>query len=184
MPNRFTPIQPDTPEDQKNAIINTNFAQLDNENVKKLMDDSTGNHRIFLDGSAGSIKIAKPGFDVTTATDAQLAFNSNQNQLKVVATGTNAASGAGMTAGVIKTLTIPHNLGFTPIPLVFFADGSLYRSLPTWLSSGASGGNVAFQLWADCVTDSTNLYIELISGTTTTWGDYNFKWYLLQETAN
>lgn len=70
MPNRFDPIQPGTAQAQQVAVINNNFAQLDNENVKKLYYDSTGTPCIMIgilpDGTTG-IVIAKPGKNVLDA---------------------------------------------------------------------------------------------------------------------
>ena len=124
MPNRFTPIQPGTDPSQQMAIINKNFAELDNETVKKLYDDSTGTHRIFIDASVPVIKISKAGVDVTTATDDQLTFNSQQNIFKIVKkiTGTipqfNTTYSGSVTSGG-TLLTIPHGLSYTPIANVF-----------------------------------------------------------------
>lgn len=120
MPNRFTPIQPGTDPSQQMAIINKNFAELDNETVKKLYDDSTGTHRIFIDASVPVIKISKAGVDVTTATDDQLTFNSQQNVFKIVKKISTAIPAWNTTYNGVTTyggsqIIVPHGLTFTPI---------------------------------------------------------------------
>jgi hypothetical protein len=87
MPN-LTPIPSGTDPAQVTAMINNNFRALNNEQVTKLYNDASGTPSILIgvDGTGKSvIKVAKTGMDVTTATDADLAFNSAQNTLKVVA---------------------------------------------------------------------------------------------------
>ena len=93
MPNVFSPIAVGTPPDQLIAIINGNFAQLDNEVVTKVFKQANGNAiiegklpydggygtlyydangipstiiGILPDGSTG-IAIAKPGVSVLSA---------------------------------------------------------------------------------------------------------------------
>lgn len=91
MPNRFVPINPDTPMNGVIAAMNNNFAQIDNENVVKTFKQANGNAiiqgrlpysggygtlyydtdliptiviGILPDGSTGLV-ISKPGEDVT-----------------------------------------------------------------------------------------------------------------------
>ena len=184
MPNRFVPLQPGTDQSQQIAVINQNFGELDNETVKKLYDDTSGNHRIFLDGAAGTLKIAKSGFDVTKATDDQLAFNSAQNTLKIVQTGTASLVANVLSAGGSVEVLVPHNLGYAPIPQVYSLINGYYKPLPTYTGITTSGVNMAFNTWVECMSDSTNLVIRFWSGTINNWGTFNFKYYLLQETAN
>lgn len=59
MPNRFVPINPGTDFDQAMAVINGNFAQLDNESVTKTFRQPGGNAivegKLPYDGGYGSI---------------------------------------------------------------------------------------------------------------------------------
>lgn len=80
-----------------------------------------------------SIKVADSGIDVTTASNDQLIFNSNQNVYKIVKTMTvtvtityNASSGTNAIS------TTPHGLSFTPAYLA-------YISIPSDLSSLVDG---------------------------------------------
>jgi hypothetical protein len=43
MPNRFVPINPDTPMNGVIAAMNNNFAQIDSENVVKTFKQANGN---------------------------------------------------------------------------------------------------------------------------------------------
>lgn len=187
MPNRFTPIQPGTDPNQQLAIINKNFGELDNESVKKLYDDTTGTHRILIDGATGAIKVARAGFDVTTATDAQLAYNSAQNVLKVANTVTGslaisfAARAAPGSDGTFRdlstnTLPMPHGLGYVPAISPFFydptslvyvpaANGSLLTG-PSWSATnpvvvfqGTTAGSMA-TMYLLISVDATNVTIQ------------------------
>ena len=78
------------------------------------------------------MKISKPGIDVGTATDANdLIFTSSLDTIKVSATG--LASGAG-------TVTIAHNLSYTPI---FFVGNSFFPGLAS-SSVYVNGTNLVF----------------------------------------
>lgn len=91
MPNRFIPINAGTSQEQVLAMVNKNFAELDNENVTKvyrgangnvaiiegklpysggfgtLQYDQDGNSRIIIgidpDGEV-NIHVSKPGYDI------------------------------------------------------------------------------------------------------------------------
>lgn len=191
MPNRFTVIQPGTDPAQQIAMINKNFAELDSENVKKLLYDTTGTPSIFLgvDGAGASvIKVAKAGFDVTTATNAQLAFNSAQNTFKVVQTGTvQVSKPAGSSFGTSGN--IPHNLGYTPAIIGFYDSGTNIYTLPlyTFNLSGADSGKITDAYGAGYATSTIfgfDFSCSSLSGLLASSYTYNVKYYLLQETAN
>jgi hypothetical protein len=81
--------------------------------------------------------VSKSGIDVKTNTDAaQFIFNSNQNVLKVVKTGTVVIPdpGAGNTSSVVVT----HGLGFVPL-VVGYAQGGLNVPLPVFNGWDATG---------------------------------------------
>jgi hypothetical protein len=183
MSNRFQPIPANTDPSQMAAAINNNFAQLDQEGVKKIYGGSDGVPRIFIDGTTGVIKVAPEGTDVTTADDSVLMFNSTQKNLKIVATGTLDVDANGVTAGVPKTTTFTHDLGYVPIPLVFFTPDGYYRQLPFGLKSTAAG-NVVFTTWIECWTNTTQLGVDFIGGASGDYGSFTMRYYLLRESAN
>lgn len=59
MPNRFVPVNPGTDYDQAMAVMNNNFAQLDNETVTKTFKQANGNAivegKLPYDGGYGSM---------------------------------------------------------------------------------------------------------------------------------
>lgn len=137
----------------------------------------------FPDGST-ALKVAKPGIDVSVASNEDLIFNSDQDILKVALTGTIDIN-ANAIAGVPIETSIVHGLGIAPIPFVFFNLGpGVFTQLPNSSAFAASGGQMAFNNWSYATTDDTNLYITFISGTTANWGTFTYKYYLLQETAS
>lgn len=119
MPNRFTPIQPGTDPNQQLAIINKNFAELDNEGIKKLFYDASGTPSIQIgvqqDGSS-RIRIAQAGYDVTAAPDSNIAFDSSRLTFQIV--GKPLTVDFSLTTGTTAsatTVTIFHNLGYIPL---------------------------------------------------------------------
>ena len=199
MPNRFTPVPANTDQAQQAAIINNNFAQLDNENIKKIMFDSTGTPRIFFDGTNGQIKVAKEGFDVTTATDAQLAFNSDQNTLKVAYKGVSSVTSpvvSGAAVGYYSgqgTTVVPHTLGYPPIVLLQYgtvANGSFSQTPTTWITQSSSSYVAKSTLMWTAEADAIYFFIDvemiiLVAGARTISADtFDFTYYLLQESAS
>lgn len=171
-------------------MINKNFAELDAEGTKKIFYDSAGLPSIFIgiqnDGSS-AIRVSKPGVDVTTATNSQLAFNSSQVAFKIAVRGTiNWVATSAMTNG-IYTKVIPHGLGYVPSAMVYFGDsGSNYWPLP-FSNPGVSGGNIVNNEYYSYVVDATNLTIRVILSSSVIYGIGNtliFTYYLLQESAN
>lgn len=210
MPNVFMPLGTGADFDQARAVINANFAQLDNEAVTKVFKRASGNAFVqgklpgdtgygflmydtnglvaiacYVDSSGQPIlKVAKEGYDALTATNDQLVFNSAQNVFKIVLTGTGVLDANGATAGVPITNVIPHNLGYTPIPQVFMDNGGALSPLPFATGNGLSGGSVTFNTWVYATVSSTDLHISLVPGSTASYGLFNYRYYLLQETAN
>lgn len=141
MPNRFLPLGTGADFDQARAVINANFAQLDNEVVTKVFNRANGN--AFIEGklpgdigygflmydtnglvaiacyvdSTGQpiLKVAKEGFDALTATNDQLIFNSAQNVFKIATTNTATVSVPDpIAAGATVTTPVAHGLGASP----------------------------------------------------------------------
>lgn len=89
MPSRFIPIPYGTDPAQQLAMINKNFGELDNENVTKIFYDINGTPSIAIgvqQDRTSRIKVATAGFDVTSATAEQLAFDSANITFRVGAT--------------------------------------------------------------------------------------------------
>lgn len=154
------------------------------------MNDPNNVPRMIIDAPNADIKISQAGVNVYTASDSQLIFNSNQNIYKIVLTGTNTLVNDGSTE---TTLTIPHNLGFTPIAQCFLNDTiisgvgtDLSLPLPTYTQvsiGGVTAGVVTFSAYLSFATDSTNLYVLLFNATGSPVS-YNITYYLLQEAGS
>jgi hypothetical protein len=199
MPN-LAPIPSGTDPKQVTAMINNNFRTLNNEQVTKLYNDSTGTPNILigLDSTGNSrIKVAQPGYDVTTATDAQLAFNSAQNALKIVQSGSLSLTqasvanpGAGLFGNASGTLgTVTHNLGYIPVVMAFieFSSG-LRAALPYNSYSVSTGSNVSWltvQPIVNLTTFQVRYQFMVYGGSWSTFTPpVTVKYYLLQETAD
>jgi hypothetical protein len=184
MPN-LAPIPSGTDPSQVTAMINNNFRQLNNEQITKLYNDANGTPSILigLDSTGDSvIKVAKDGIDVTTATDANLAFNSAQNTFKVFYTGTLSVTKAA--SSVLGTATYTHNLGYPPSHMSFYVDTGLSHNVPFLLPSLTTGIiDLAIQAY------TTNTTYEVFIKAPTSGVFYagaltvQIKFYLLQETA-
>lgn len=179
--------------------VNQNILELKNKEVTEVFKDGTGTPRVLLgEGANGfyGLKVSKPGFDVYSAANANLVFNSSQNAFKIVLSGT--LSWVTTAGNDNQSLTIPHNLGYTPIALVFVGDSSFSYPLPYTTQSLSSGGGLnSFQTITTLSSfiDNTNLYVSQnrsvfymnATGQTSAGSISTHTWpiryYLLQETA-
>ena len=155
-------------------------------------DDVDATRRVLLgkgaDGFYG-LKVSPAGVDVYTATDAQLIFNSNQNVFKIVTSG--SATVTTSSYGQFQTV-IPHGLTITPAVVGYVrfagAPANSYAILPHTVFLVPSSGvptSLSAIATATVTVDATNItcsVIQVAGGTTD--GDWTFKYYILQETAN
>lgn len=147
----------------------------------------------------GGFRVAKPGFDVRTATPDQLIFNSDQNVFKIVKTDSSPdptysvpfISGQYSTgSGVISKahgLLKPDGTGYTPAIIAYIQESSTkYLAMPYSQFNGI--GNAAQWLKITADVDDTNVYIRTsvlcYNQGASAGGSFLIKYYLLQETAN
>ena len=153
-----------------------------------IKDSDNVNRALFGEYPDGDIavKVSKPGKNVATAADDELIFNSNQNVLKVVGTGSaslDATSGGGWYTYPVIT----HGLGFLPMVLGSCnspAFGSnQWAMLPYTQIIGGTDYVINAQILS--ITENTLQFgVELGDLASGSFGTWNFKYYLLQETAN
>lgn len=97
----------------------------------------------------------------------------------------------------IQTLTIPHGLDFAPILTVYLTEQTITNNgipvtttanvpLPTHVQAYIESWpeQVRFACWMYAVVDETNIYVFILNGQGTAFGDRTIKYHLLQETAN
>lgn len=219
MPFRFVPVGANASLQELLSVTNGNFAQLDTEAVTKVFkgpnnvnalingklpnnlgygiqfSDTSDVPRIiaYIDSNNRPVfKISNDGVDVTTAANDQLIFNSQQDVLKVVATGTISIAGANASSTRTSTLSIPA-LADIPAYIAFLPQSLNYGTLALELSLvslPAVGGGVA----AIAVINYTNAYssggIAKIDFATTNFQNalndpntYIWRYYVLQETG-
>lgn len=129
------------------------------------------------------VRIAKEGYDQSTATNDQLIFNSEQNVLKVALSGTATVNVTSV--GVTASISIDHGLGSPPIVVAAVADPSTPTAkitVPYMYFSDATHFIIA-----DITMDSTRVYFRISTGSgmgAGTLGDWVFKYYILQESAS
>ena len=157
--------------------------QTDGSYAFQFSDDSVP--RLLMNST--SMKISQDGVDVTTATNNQLIFNSDQNMFKIALSGTASIvvpAGANQTG----TATVTHNLGQSP--LVF---GTV--TLTPGLSSEIMQFPGAYYVWDGVSRNVPRLVFEYFATDTNTLtlqirsdgfasGTFTVKYYILQETAN
>jgi len=171
-------------------LINDAFNSIDAENRTKIIKNGVTPTILFGYQKAGfgtfdyGLKIAKPTFDVTTATNDQLIFNSGLDHLKVVSTGTLVVTiPPGAANGSTYTATYPHGLGYIPAFVAYAFFNSAYYNLPL-NSYSWNGTSFVTGAFASATVDATNLVVTVgvngfMAGTT-----MPIKYYILQETAN
>lgn len=197
MPNRFKPVQDGTDQSQLLAIINRNFGELDNETFTRVYNDRNGVPSIVMgilpDGTTG-LKVAKPGNNVLTTNNAGLVFNSAQNIFKIVTSGTSTQAVASLAQDATNTLTVAHNLGYIPSAIVYLnGTGSTYLAANRYYVPPVTipikiGSTYYPGIIYSYYVDATNIYFTVENRSAlspiTDIGTANWKYYLLQETAN
>lgn len=173
---------------QSPSMVNMGQRNIDMRSGNLFVRDAN-NPRIFLGQQNVNgtdfygMKVSKPGFDVTTATNDNLIFNSSQDVFKIVKSGTIAVP-TNVTSGVPLITLIPHGLSYVPIPLIYFTfDGSSYQQLPAATGFAVTSVFVGFNDWIYATTDATNIEIVFYSAVTGNYGTLNYKYFLLQESA-
>lgn len=144
----------------------------------------------LADGTYG-LKVAKPGFDVYSATNSQLIFNSGQNTFKIIGSGsTTVTATTGAAADTSFQVDVPHGLSFRPAVLAFVTTpagvGGSLEQIPYYFHL-YDVASTSFQVraMARIYIDDTNVsfYVRTNNGAPYA-GSWVFKYYLLQETAN
>jgi hypothetical protein len=150
----------------------------------------------YIDANDNPVfKVSQSGVDVTTATNAQLIFNSAQNVFKIVATGTSTFPAAstslgagGGWAGDFQTTQINHGLGHIPIVFAIRQGSTTYAPIPssTIITNAFGAEFLSFTAYADAtkVYLGTHLVINSSTSASASYGPFNCRYYLLQETAN
>lgn len=164
---------------------------FEQDNNRIVGRDSANLVRLLVSATEGdfSFKVAKAGYDATIADDTQLVFNSNQNVLKVVDTGTVTLPGhtSNPATGQYKltqsSVTITHDLGYQPVVVATTEGGGLVPR-----TAYNSVGTGAFTMSSINVTVTDTQVIFYLDGfgfnQTTVLNAINLRYYLLQETAN
>ena len=151
-------------------------------------------------GNAGKfgLKVAKDGFNATTADDSELIFNSEQNTFKIAKIVEITVPGFTTSLFVTNTqigsntVSVPHGLDFTPIAFGFIPFGASYVPLPyVDIEAGGTGGGISGTTYRATANDtdvylavSTSAYGPYFGGAALTIPTVTAKIYLLQETAN
>lgn len=118
----------------------------------------------------------------------------NFDKLKIIKVGTSTITSSGNT---IDWQTIPHGLGFKPIPMAFIDNANVSFGptpvivngalpLPTWTNATIDTGTqqVIFRTYLQIATDATNVTIMLFNSTGATDITTAVKYYLLREASN
>lgn len=182
---------------QKNTL--SGGLNLDQGNNQLLGTDASNFVRLLVQANSNgfNMRIAKDGYDARTASDSNLIFNSDNNVFKIVATGTASITPASSISGGTKTTaTVAHNLGFKPAYLAYVTNPDLtgvgyispgLTTIPSTIYITDSGACI---LVSTARVDEINIYFDLTYlaggfGAATGLNAYtwNYKYYLLQETA-
>lgn len=186
-------INNDDPQKQIESVVkqtNEALRQLSNEDRTKIIKDDSGTQRLltgfqqdgFDNGNVG-VKLSQQGYDVTSATADQLIFSTDFNSFKIVQSGTGTVSYAGSSGQA--TATVAHNLGYVPAAMVYYDDGTQIFGTP-W-SLATSAGLVSQIIdWYVTSTDLVLRFTKLnvAGGTYSSDATIDYRYYLLQETAN
>lgn len=201
----------DDPQDKIESIVkqvNEQARLISNENTTKIIKSDSGietltigkiaeggngilikdsndvNRALFGEFPDGSIalKVSQTGIDVLTAANDDLVFNSSQNILKVVQSGTATVT-AIANQGTFNTVN--HSLGYTPM-VIATCKSPLFpgnnRAMVPYISSPDTTSKVVATV-SNTREDLIQFGVELGSAATGSAGDWEFKYFLLQESA-
>lgn len=163
---------------------------ISNEDLVTIKKDDSGTPRVILDKDG--LRTSQEGIDVTTATNAQLSFNSNNNTFKIIQTGVitiDTSAGWAASSTFQNEEEIQESLDFTPSFLVYFDDSGLIKQLPVFYYEWdlADSYKIGTIFEASCDTTSINVRMRFADSSVNMGGAFQgenrFRYYLLQETA-
>lgn len=135
------------------------------------------------------MKVAKPGIDVTQATDDQLFFNSQQDVFKIIYTNTQTLAGAGAGSSNGVTVTIPGTFAALPAVLAFLTNngnaGSVNLNI-NWVNTGSGYAGLTQIQTVSASLSGSNVVIDFVTFNYAAVPDpnvYIWKYYVLQQTA-
>ncbi len=125
------------------------------------------------------IRVSKEGVDVKTGADKDMILTSKKSLLKGHLEGSGTVA---VTSGVVKTITIPHNLGYIPMAQCYIRDDSVGTG--HWYMTPMSAGGGAEYLDVYSKSDSNNIYI-IIDWWRSSGGtlDYTYKYFIYLDKA-
>lgn len=164
--------------------VNNFMRDAKNDQQVRVIKDEAGTRRVILDKDG--LRTSPAGVDVFTATNAQLSFNSNNNTLKVVASGTATVSkGASVVSG---STTVPNPTSYVPAVLAYYTVGSVYLPFPHMEFTTAGLCELSATYYVDNGSGLIGFNIETpnVAGSAYYAGaqTYTIRYYVLQETAN
>lgn len=104
------------------------------------------------------------------------------DKFEIVKTG--LITGHTILAGTQELLTIPHGLGYVPVPMAMVDQGGFFVPLPTFPVFGFSAGTFTISVFSRCYSDIDNIYIETTNGAAGSQSAYAFKYFLMRSKAN
>lgn len=157
----------------------TGLMAYDGQNTKRMLAGA------FPDGSV-KIKLSQAGYDVATATDDQLIWSSDFNTFKIVTPETVTLTTVA-TGGTYST-TVPHTLGDVPAVLAYVELASSpgqFVQLPYTIASVVGTAVTLTGIVQYVITDTDIQFVISVDNSVAglVAGTWNFKYYLMKETA-
>lgn len=129
------------------------------------------------------LKVAKDGYDVLSTEDSNLVFNSEQNSFKIVASDTLRINATALGSGYGSS--VEHSLGSPPIVVASVKSpndpAGVYRMCP-YSRWNSSTNYIAVDVYSQANTITFNVDLGSAAGSGNI-GEWVFKYYILQETA-
>jgi hypothetical protein len=176
---------PDELTNQVHQIINGQPKPVVRTDPKAYMVNDGTNDRVMMggfgDGNYG-IKVSQPGFDVKSATDAQLVMSSGFNSFKIAASGlwtvTNTLS------NTANSFSMSHGLGYVPAHLLYLLRSGAYYQLPMTIFVGGSP-SITINTVFETSVDANSIFLTIYNVTGQVGSQScPIRYYLLKETAS
>lgn len=190
----FVPVNTSNSDAANWNQVNALATDVYNDQKVRVIKDDDGVRRVILDKDG--LRTSPSGVDVTTATNSQLSFNSNQVALKVVQSGTlnlDIVHTSNTVAAGTQSKVLTHSLGYKPAVLAYAtlpdvnsgSDQLIQLPYVSFWTSGAFQGEFAGSTYFAISNTTVTFYVVHQVGTdyTPLVPAWNVKYYLLQESA-
>lgn len=187
-----TPVNSSSSQAAVANTVNNLAKELESTKSVQVFKDDTGTRRVLLgrgEGGFNGLKVSQPGFDVTTAANNELVFNSDFNVPKIVTSGVATLDAIAGTS-VVYALDIS-GLELTEAPMLLVmakrpGSPNTYYSMPYSVNITAPTLLVEARTWVNFSSggsEEVRFQVELGASASAAVGTWSFRYYIFVESS-